>query len=455
MDFLTDHLAVFMIVALGVLLFSGYPVALVLAGVGLGFALIGHALGVFPLVAYWNIPVRIYGLVGESLIYPAVPMLLFMSVALEKSGIARELLLCLHVLLRRLPGSLAVAVTVVGIVLAPSAGLIGASVATLALIGLPTMLDRGYRASYACGSVAAAGTLGLVLPPAVMLFFLADLLDVRLGYMFLAPLFPGLLLALLFVAYYVGAAAIDPTIAPPATPAAMRGRGELAIYAVRSLALPVLLIALVLGSIGTAWATPTESASIGAAGALLLMVLNRSFSLRLLHAVIQGTAQLTAMVFFIVIGATAFSYVFRYLGGDEIFSDFLRGLGLGNWGILTVVLATIFLLGFFIDWIEIALITLPIFSPLLKATDFSGYVGSPDMAFVWIAVLIALVLQTSFLTPPFGFALFFLRATAPPSVRYADIYRGIVPVVALQLLGLGLVMALPWLATWLPLKLAQ
>jgi TRAP-type mannitol/chloroaromatic compound transport system permease large subunit len=215
----------------------------------------------------------------------------------------------------------------------------------------------------------------------------------------------------------------------------------------------VLLIALVLGSIATAWATPTESASIGAAGALLLMMLNRSFSVRLLHAVVQGTAQLTAMVFFIVIGATAFSYVFRYLGGDQIFSDSLRGLGLGDWGILTIVLATIFLLGFFIDWIEIVLITLPIFTPLLKVTDFSGYVGSPDMAFVWIAVLIALVLQTSFLMPPFGFALFFLRASAPPPVRYADIYRGIVPVVLIQLFGLGLVMAMPSLATWLPLSL--
>lgn len=451
MDVLTDNLALFMVLALAVLLFSGLPVALVLIGVALGFGLIGYLLGEFPLIAYWNIPPRIYATLGENLLYPAVPMLLFMGSALEKSGIGRELLTCLHVLLRRVPASQAIAVTLIGIILAPSAGLIGASVATLAYLALPTMLERGYKASFASGSIAAAGTLGLILPPAIMLFFLSDLLGVMLAHMFLSTVLPGLLLATLYIVYYVAAAKIDPQIAPPPETVDARGTVDLTLYVLRSLALPVLLIVLVLGSIVTGLAAPTQSASVGAAGALLLMVLNRSLTLRTLHEVVTSTAQLTAMVFFIAIAATVFSYMFRYFGGDTMILKLLRGLGLGNWGTLLTIMAIIFILGFFIDWIEIALITLPIFHPVLQALDFSAYVGSPELAAIWITVLIALNLQTSFLTPPFGFALFFLKGSAPPGVTIADIYRGIMPVVAIQILGIGLVMAMPWLATWLPL----
>lgn len=451
MDWLVDNLALLMIAALALLLFSGYPVALVLIGVALVFSLIGHALDQFPFIAYFNIPLRIFSTVGENLLYPAVPMLLFMGIALERSGIGRELLSCLEVLLRRVPASQAVAITLIGIILAPSAGLVGASVTTLGFLALPTMLGRGYRPSFATGSVAAAGTLGLILPPAIMLYFLADELGVLVAHMFLSTIMPGLLLTGLYLTYYVGSAIIDPHIAPPPKALPAHGAWQLAGYALRSLALPVLLVALVLGSIIAGLATPTQSASVGAAGAILLMLLNRSLSWRTLHEVVTSTALLTAMVFFVVIAATVFSYVFRYFGGDTLVLDMLRGLGLGNWGMLLTMLGVIFVLGFFIDWIEIALITLPIFEPVLKTLDFSGYVGSSDLAGIWIAVLIALNLQTSFLTPPFGFALFFLKGSAPPEVKLSDIYRGIVPIVGIQLLTIALVLAMPWLATWLPI----
>lgn len=450
MDWLIDNLALLMVLALAVLLFSGFPVALVLIGVSLCFSVIGYALDLFPIVAYYNIPLRIFSNVGENLIYPAVPMLLFMGIALERSGIGRELLTCLEVLLRRVPAGLAVTVTLIGIILAPSAGLVGASVATLAFLSLPTMLERGYRPSFATGSVAAAGTLGLILPPAIMLYFLADELGVLISHMFLSTIVPGLLLAALYLVYYVGSAIVDPRIAPSVGPPPARGRWQLAVYTLRSLALPVLLVVLVLGSIIAGLATPTQSASVGAAGAILLMAANGSLSWRTLHDVLTKTALLTGMVFFVVIAATVFSYVFRYFGGDALVLDLLRGLGFGDWGMLLTMLAVIFVLGFFIDWIEITLITLPIFEPVLKTLDFSAYVGSPQLAAVWIAVLIALNLQTSFLTPPFGFALFFLKGAAPPEVKLGDIYRGIVPIVAIQLFAIGLVLALPCLATWLP-----
>jgi tripartite ATP-independent transporter DctM subunit len=325
-------------------------------------------------------------------------MLLFMGLALEKSGVAREMLLCMRVLLRRVPGSLAVGVTILGI----------------------------------------------------MLFFLAQLMGVPMGSLFLSTLAPGLLLAALFIVYYMAKARFDPGAAPGFDSAQESLPANLLWYVIRSLALPVLLIATVLGSIISGWATPTQSGAVGAAGGIVLMLVNGSFSLKRLNEVIIGTTLTTSMVFFIVIAATIFSYPFRYLGGDEVVIAALSGTGLDDWGILLLILGIIFLLGFFIDWIEITVITLPIFLPILDGLDFASYVGSPELSLVWIAVLIALVLQTSFLTPPFGFALFFVKGAAPPGVRLADVYRGIVPLVLIQLLGLALVLVLPALAVGLP-----
>lgn len=439
-----------MLPALAVLLFTGYPVALVLAGVGLAFSGLAIAAGLMPVAALTNIPLRVWGSVDGNLIYPAVPMLLFMGVALERSGVAQDMLLCMRVLLRRMPGSLAVGVTILGILLAPAAGLIGASVSTLGVVALPTMLRQGYHPSFATGSVAAAGTLGIILPPGIMLFFLAQLMGVTMGALFLSTMLPGLGLALLFMIYYAVRATVSPALAPPMDREEVPF-GNVALYVLRSLFLPVLLIATVLGSIIAGLATPTQSGTLGAAGGLVLMALHRRLTLANVHAVVAATARTTAMVFFIVIAAAVFSYPFRYLSGDELIAEMILSTGLGDWGVLLVILGIIFVLGFFIDWIEIAVITLPIFLPVLSDLDFAAYVGSNEMSLVWIAVLIALVLQTSFLTPPFGFSLFFVKGAAPPEVRLIDVYRGVVPLLALQALMVGLVMILPGLAVWLPM----
>ena len=305
-------------------------------------------------------------------------------------------------------------------------------------------------ASLATGSVAAAGTLGIILPPGLILFFLATQLHLSIGAMFLSTLLPALVLALLYVAYYVARGSFDVRASPQPPERAAEPLGRILLYALRSLAPPALLIVAVLASIIVGWATPPQSAAVGAMGGVVLMVLNRSFTWRLLHETLVSTTIMTSMVFFVVIAATVFSFPFRYFGGDDLIGEFLQGLGFGDWGVLLVILGVLFLLGFFIDWIEITIITLPIFVPILDGLDFADHAGGQGAAAVWIAVLIALVLQTSFLTPPFGFALFFLKGASPPEVRLADIYRGIVPIVMLQLLGIGLVMAMPRLATWLP-----
>ena len=443
-------LPLLMLPALALLLFTGYPVALVLAGVGLLFCGLAMAVGLMPWVALYNIPIRVWSSVSGSLIYPAVPMLLFMGLALERSGVAENMLLCLRILLRRVPGSLAIGVTILGILLAPAAGLIGASVATLGVVALPTMLRQGYSPSFATGSVAAAGTLGIILPPGIMLFFLAQILGVTMGALFLSTMLPGLLLGVFFMIYYAARARLSPEIAPDPEDPAQHVTGSLALYVVRSLALPVLLIATVLGSIVAGVATPIQSGSLGAAGGLVLMALHGRLTLSRVHAVVAATTRTTAMVFFIVIAAAVFSYPFRYLGGDDLIADLIASTGLGDWGVLLLILGIIFVLGFFIDWIEIAVITLPIFLPVLEALDFAGYVGSADLALVWIAVLVALVLQTSFLTPPFGFSLFFVKGVAPPSVRLADVYRGVVPLLALQALMVAIVLAVPGFALMLP-----
>lgn len=445
-----EFLPLIMLVALGFGLFSGLPVAFVLTGVGLGCAVIGISFGEMNFMELFSITQRIYQNVGENLIYPAVPMLLFMGLMLEGSGIARDLLLCLQILLRRLPGNLAIALAVLGLILAPSAGLIGASVATLTLIAMPTMLAQGYRPSFAAGSIAASGTLGIIFPPAIMLFFLADLLNVTMGYMLLAPVIPVLLLLSLYIAYFLLSGLFSPGAVPSnKEPSALAG-WQLFAYAFRNLILPIGLIALILGSIIGGFATPTQSGAVGAGGALLITAINRTLSIDLLKKVLQKTTLLTSMVFFVVIGASIFSYTFRSMYGDQVLMEMLSSLGLGHWGMLIMILGVIFLLGFVIDWIEIALITLPIFYPLLATLDFSASFATNQQAFVWIGVLIAINLQTSFMTPPFGFALFFLKGSAQDSVSVLDIYRGVIPFVIIQLIVLGLVMGFPGLATWLP-----
>ncbi|MBM86090.1 MAG: C4-dicarboxylate ABC transporter [Rhodospirillaceae bacterium] len=449
-EFLTENLPIMMLLAFAMLIFTGFPVAFLLGGVGIGTTLIAMVVGIFPEDAFYAIPLRIFGNFSKSYIYPAVAMLLFMGVALEQSGISREMLRCLHLLFRRVPGSLAVSVTVIGVLLAPSAGMVGASVGTLTLVALPTMIERHYPIPLATSVVAAGGTLGLILPPGLMLIFLASHLSVTVGEMFLATVVPGLLLVAIYILYFIARCAVDPAMRGSREPDEAISGWRLLIYVLRSLALPALLIGAVLGSIIGGLATPPQSAAVGAVGSLLLMVLNGSFSIVRLHKVIRGTLEITAMVILIVLAAQIFSYPFRFFSGDELVRDFIRALGFDDWGVLITVLVTVFLLGFFIDWIEITVITIPIFFPLLLALDFSVYVGSPTLSVVWIATLFALILQTSFLTPPFGFALFHIRSAAPPWVELTDIYRGVWPILALQVLVIVLVLFLPSLATNLP-----
>ena len=446
-------LPIALILSLMLLLFSGYPVALVLIGVSVTFSAIAIALDLMTVQMLSLFPLRIIGTFSENLLYPAVPPLIFMGVALEKSGLARDLFVSIAYFLRNIPGGLMVAVLLLGVVLAPAAGLIGASVAMLALAALPTMLDYGYGAKTATASIAAAGTAGIIIPPGIMLFFLADLLEVPIVGTFTGVLFPVGLLLLAYAAYFVVLALVQKDrreISIEGLPGNLIDRS---VFFVSKLVLPVVLIGIVLGTIVSGLATPTQAGSIGAAGAFVLMTINGSVTWARMHEVVMETGMITVMVFFVIIGANAFSFIFRVLGGDDLLPNLLTVLSLGDWGSLMFILGVIFVLGFFIDWIEIVLITLPIFHPVIAGFDFSTHVGGPLLTRVWIAVAIAIVLQTSFLTPPFGFALFFLRGSAPPSVHMADIYRGAVPLVAIQITVLAAVLLLPLLATELPAML--
>ncbi len=445
---LIDYFPLLMLLTLAVLLFTGFPVGGILAGVGIGFALIGLVIDEVPLASLFLVPYKIYSAIGENLIYPAVPMLLFMGVALEISGAARELLLCLQRILTRVPGNMCVSVILIGLLLAPMAGVIGASVATITLAALPTMLEQRYRGEVATGAIAAAGTLGVIAPPAIMLFFLSDALDLTIANMFLAPIMPILGLALAFGTYFIMADIIWPR--PVDKSLNDTDYGPLLIHILRSLVLPVGLVALVLGSIIAGWVAPSESAAVGAVGASFLIFLNRGFDLSLLRLALFRTMTITGMVFFVVMGASLFSLVFRFYGGDDIATGLFESLALPDYGTLAVILLILFVLGFFIDWIEITLVSLPILYPAIKALDFAQYVGSDQLGRLWIGALIALVLQTSFLTPPFGFALFFLKGSAPPQIRMLTIYRGVIPLVLIQLLMIGLVLTFPAITTWLP-----
>jgi TRAP-type mannitol/chloroaromatic compound transport system permease large subunit len=481
---LGEHLPILMFAALGMLLFSGYPVAFVLGGIGLGFGLLGMALGEFHFIQFSSVPSRVFGGIMENLILTAVPMFILMGTMLERSGIARDLLNCLQVLLRAVPGGLALAVTLMGTILAATTGIIGASVVMMSLLALPVMLARSYSAPLATGTIAASGTLGILIPPSIMLVIMADLLGRSVGNMFVAAIFPGLLLAGLYMVYIVVLCTLKPRLAPPLPagigPQTAAGKINLVV---RSFVPPVLLITLVLGSILFGWATPTEAAGVGAFGAVALAFFNLvvlpSLGVQQIHfegeagspsdqiitgggftgdlkhflavtmSVVERAALTNAMIFALFIGATIFSFVFRALGGDDLVIGIVDAMGLGSWGLLILIMAIVFILGFFFDWIEITLIVLPVFSPVIALLDFGDHVARIELVY-WFAILLAVNLQTSFLTPPFGFALFYMKAVAPKSVTIEQIYIGIVPFVLLQLMGLGMVMAFPEIALWLP-----
>ena len=454
MQWLTQHLALLLFLVIAIALFCGYPVAFVLGGIAIFFGGIGILLDVFHPVQFFNLLPRIWGGVAANPILVAVPMFIFMGTMLERSGVANDLLHCLQVLTRRIPGGLAMSVTLMGTIMAATTGIVGASVVMLTLIALPTMLERGYKKELAVGTIASAGTLGILIPPSIMLVIMGDLLSVSVGTLFAAAVIPGLVMSGLYLAYIGTISFLKPELAPP-LPKDLGPKTSAEFWRMvgKSFFPPTFLIFLVLGSIFGGWATPTEAAGVGSLGAILLAWMNGRLNMKTVREVIQSAGLTNALVFFIFFGATLFSYVFRSLGGDELVTEILKAIGIDTpWEILAFLMVLVFTLGFFFDWIEICLIVLPIFAPVLRDVDFSAHLGqSGSMVFmVWFIITISINLQTSFLTPPFGFTLFYMRGTVPPSVTMGHIYRGIVPFVILQLVGLTLAIAFPSLVLWLP-----
>ncbi|WP_224415882.1 TRAP transporter large permease [Modicisalibacter tunisiensis] len=446
-EFLSEYaLALTMIVTLLAGIFTGYPVAFLLGGLGIVFSFIGGV----PLPFLGTVSSRIFGGVVENWLMIAIPLFVFMGLMLERSGVARRLLLTLQRLFGRTHGGLAVSVAMLGIVMAASTGIIGASVVMLGLLALPVMLKQGYRAEMACGVIAASGTLGILIPPSIMLVLMGSILQVSVGALFKAALLPGLLLGGLYIAYLLITARLKPDWAPLVDQdSADADPTPLPLALLRDLLGPVALIVAVLGSIMAGIATPTEAAAIGAGGSLLLALVMRSLDWATLREAVRETSRTSAMILFVVIGATCFSVIFKRLGGAYMIEDLITGTGLGPYGLMLLIMGLIFVLGFFLEWIEISFVVLPLVAPVIESLDF-GYGLSGQGLLVWFAILVAINLQTSFLTPPFGYALFYLKGITEGQIGIGTIYRSIIPFVLLQLAGLILCMVFPALVLWLP-----
>ncbi len=461
-------MALVMFLAVCVLLMAGFPVALTLAGTALLFALIGNMVGDFTHLL-GGMPSRLYGIMTNPTLI-AVPLFVFMGVLLERSKVAENLLDTMAALFGPLRGGLGISVVVVGMLMAASTGIVGATVVTMGLLSLPTMLRRGYDPGVATGTICASGTLGQIIPPSIILILLGDVISnayaeaqqmkqaalaakgiyqytppqtVSVGDLFTGALLPGLLLVGLYILYLLITAVRKPE-AVPAIPLeerqAMAG-GALARRCMVVLVPPLALIVAVLGSIIMGVATPTEAASVGAVGAMILAVVQRQFSLDMLRQVMRATTEVTAMVFLIFIGAAVFSLVFRGFGGDDLVANLLHNLPGGVFSAMLVVMLVMFLLGFVLDFIEITFVVVPIVGPILLSMGLDP---------VWLGIMIAMNLQTSFLTPPFGFALFYLRGVAPKEVRTEQIYRGVIPFIIIQVIAMAILAYWPALATWLP-----
>jgi len=452
-----EWVAALLFVSVIIVLLAGFPVAFTLGGTALIFAAFGIAGGGFNEALLLGLPNRIFGIMNNETLV-AVPLFVFMGVTLERARIAEELLETLSGLFGSLRGGLGVSVTLVGMLLAASTGIVGATVVTMGLLSLPTMLKRGYSPSISAGTICASGTLGQIIPPSIVLVMLGDVMTtayqqaqlemgiyspktVSVGDLFAGALIPGLLLVLLYILYILGAAFFRPGVMP-AHGGDGNGNGRISIAQIlRALLPPLILILAVLGSILAGLATPTEAAGVGGMGALLLALARREMNLARLREVMHSTLKISSMVFLILIGASIFSLVFRGYGGDDGVRAILDSLPGGVVGAVIVVMLVMFLLGFVLDFIEITFVVVPIVGPVLLAMGLDP---------VWLGIMIAINLQTSFLTPPFGFALFYLRGVAPPAVTTAAIYRGVMPFVAIQVLTLLLLALFPDIVTWLP-----
>lgn len=454
-----NMMALWMFAAVFVVLLSGFPVAFALSGTALAFSGLGLLLGNFDIAFLNALPNRLYGIIGnETLI--AVPLFVFMGVMLERARIAESLLEAMTDLFGTLRGGLGIAVTLVGMLMAASTGIVGATVVTMGLLSLPTMLRKNYDPAVACGTICASGTLGQIIPPSIVLVLLGDIIStayqqaqldmgvfapesISVGDLFAGALLPGLGLVAMYLIYIALLAWLRPNLMPAAE---QNARLESGFYRslLFSLAPPLLLILSVLGSIIGGLATPTEAASVGASGAIILAIAKSELNLATLQEVMRSTTQTTSMVFLILIGAALFSLVFRGFEGDELIVNLLSDLPGGQFGAVFSVMLVMFFLGFVLDFIEITFVVVPIVGPILLAMGIDP---------VWLGIMIALNLQTSFLTPPFGFALFYLRGVAPAEVSTGQIYKGVMPFIAIQLIMLAVLAYWPQLATWLPTQI--
>lgn len=433
---MTGTLSILLFLSLFILLMSGFPVAFTIGGLSLIFGYLTFGTDFFSLI-----PMRVWGIMSNYVLI-AVPLFVYMGVMLERSGLAEELLETMALLFGRLRGGLAISVVVVGALLAASTGIVGATVVTMGLLSLPTMIKRGYSPFLATGTIGASGTLGQIIPPSIILVLLGSTLNLPVGDMFMGAIIPGLLLVILYLIWIFLISNIKPDTAPPMPDEEIeRFRERLFTQLFKTLIPPLILIIVVLGSIFAGIASPTEAAGIGAIGATILTVIHGRFNYRVLKEVMSETTHLTSMVFLILVGATTFGLVFRGIGGDVYLTNMILHADLGANSFLTMVMIVIFVAGFFIDFIEIIFIIVPIVAPILSQMGV-------DM--LWFGILIALNLQTSFLTPPFGFTLFYLKGVAPDGITTTHIYKGIIPYVIIQLIALVVVGLFPGIITWLP-----
>jgi tripartite ATP-independent transporter DctM subunit len=440
-----EILAVAMFFSFIALVFTGFPVAWILGGLAVLFSAFAVVLDVdFALPigmnwAYTSLTIDRIWNVMENWVMVALPMFIFMGLLLDRSGIANQLMVSFARLFGSIRGGLAITVTLIGLMLAATTGIIGASVVLLALLGLPAMLNTGYNKSLAAGTVCAVGTLGILIPPSIMLVLMADRMSMSVGDLFLGAVFPGVLLAGLYILYILAVGRFKPDMAPAAPTEAFDMQAVWDLF--KAILPPAFLILAVLGSIFFGLATPTEAAGVGAAGALALALIKRQLNRRVMGDVLQETTRTTAFIFGVLLGATAFSLVLRGLGGDELIEGLLLGLPFEPTGIIICILIATFILGFFLDWIELTLIVLPLVSPVVANLGFDP---------VWFTILFAVCLQTSFLTPPVGFAIFYLKGVAPEGIDVVTIYKGVAPFIVLQVIGMLVIFNWDALVTWLP-----
>ncbi|MGI9270043.1 MAG: TRAP transporter large permease [Porticoccus sp.] len=449
-----EYIPIIMFASVCVIMMAGYPVAFSLAGTALLFAVYGNVANIFDMDFLHALPNRLYGIIDNTVLI-AVPLFIFMGVMLEKSSLAENLLNSMSQLLRNFKGGLGISVVIVGMLLAASTGIVGATVVTMGLISLPTMLKQGYSPSLASGTICATGTLGQIIPPSIALVLLGDIIansyqqaqlaqgifapkTISVGDLFLGAIVPGMLLIIMYIVYLMLVARFEPRSIPIVTEQKIKNSF---FQLLKPLMPPIILIFSVLGSILFGLATPTEAAGIDAIGAILLTYNANVLSCDLLKKVAQKTTEITSMIFLILIGASIFSLVFRGFGGDQLVEDLLKNIPGGLFGATFLVMLLIFLLGFILDFIEITYVVVPIVAPALLGLGLDP---------IWLGIMIAVNLQTSFLTPPFGFSLFYLKGVAPNSVDIQDIYKGVMPFIAIQIILMAQLAIWPSIATWLP-----